>query len=411
MKLASIFFVVFSIISSPVLFAQGGLNNIYSAYGIGDVELRDKNGYAGMGGVGIALPSGSTLNDLNPASYAHFPYSRFMFELSLGGRSSNYISSTSRTSGADFSIQKAAMGFSLFKNLGTAFGLRRYSTIDYRTNSNRFVVGTDAKLASQINGSGGLYQFNVSNGYSVTKRLQIGISIGYLFGSIQKKETITTAEQELNITQRINYTKMLYNFGVQYSIPVQTGKWTLGATYQPERRLQQLNDDFIVDGDGVTVVSTEQAAQQFRYPSTLGLGAAYSKGNWTFSFDMVQQQWKNTGYRGTGFAAGNGTNLAAGFRKTSVKKTVFGTVPGSTFSGGISFDQSYLKLYNFPINTVSGSLGLTLTSKNGAYFYHVALKGGQRGTSVYPLVKEQFFETQFSLSLGALLYKGGRKYD
>jgi hypothetical protein len=392
-------------------FCQGGLNSIYSAYGIGDVELRDKNGYAGMSGAGIALPSTTTLNEMNPASYGHFPYSRFMFELNFGGRSSNYKSGDTRTSGADFTIQRAAMGFSLFKGLGTAFGLKRYSTIDYRTTSNRFIIGTESKLQTQINGSGGLYQFFVSNGYSITKNIQLGISMGYLFGSVNKKEIVETTSQTLNITQNQNYTRMLYNTGIQYSIPLKKGKWTIGLTYQPGRFLQKIEDNYVTDGDGNELVSEEAVVADFNYPVKLGAGLAYSRKDWKWTVDLVQQRWGAVNYKGAGFTTDHGTNLVAGFSKSGTRKTVFGIIPGKTVMAGVEYDRSYLVLAGNPIQTIAGSIGMTLPSKNGAYYYHIALKAGQRGQTVYPLVREQFFETQFAISLGSLLYKGGRKYD
>lgn len=394
-----------------ISFAQGGLNSIYSAYGIGDVDLRDKNAYSGMAGAGLALPSVTTLNELNPASYAQFPYSRFLFELNFGGRSSNYKSGETRTSGADFTVQRAAMGFSLFKGLGTAFGLKRYSSVDYRTTSNRYIIGTESKLQTQINGSGGLYQFFISNGLTVKKNLHLGLSLGYLFGSVNKKELVATNEETLTISQNQNYTRMLYTAGLQYSIPAKNGKWTIGLTYQPGRQLQKLEDSYVTDEAGTNLVSSESLATEFNYPAKIGAGLLYSRKEWKWTIDLVQQRWSDINYKGAGFTTTNGTNMVAGFSKSATRKTPFGVIPGNTWMAGLEYDRSYLVLNGNQIQSMAASMGLTMASKNGAYNYHISLKAGQRGIATYPLVREQFFETGFAISLGSLMYRGGRKYD
>ncbi|MFT4024814.1 MAG: hypothetical protein QM664_13645 [Flavihumibacter sp.] len=85
--------------------AQKGINSIYSAYGIGDVQLRDYNGYNGMGGLGVSMPSVTTLNELNPASYGSLPNSRLILELSLTGKSVTYTSRDNQFNAGDFGIK------------------------------------------------------------------------------------------------------------------------------------------------------------------------------------------------------------------------------------------------------------------------------------------------------------------
>ena len=98
--------------------AQPGINSIYSAYGIGDVSIRDKNGYTPMGGVGIAIPSNKILNSNNPASYAFIPRGSYMMELSAHGASVGYKNETQTFKATDFALDGAALGFSISKKNG-----------------------------------------------------------------------------------------------------------------------------------------------------------------------------------------------------------------------------------------------------------------------------------------------------
>ena len=73
--------------------AQKGVNSLYSAYGIGDLEEKDYSRNFATGSAGIARSSGNFLNELNPASYGRIPMETFFFEASVADKSIRYNSS------------------------------------------------------------------------------------------------------------------------------------------------------------------------------------------------------------------------------------------------------------------------------------------------------------------------------
>lgn len=393
-------------------FSQSGLNSIYSAYGIGDVQVRDYNGYGGMGGLGVALPSVTTLNDLNPASYAYLPSNRLMLELSFGGKSVNYTNSTQNISAGDFTIQKAAMGLSLFKNLGTSFGIKRYSSVDYLTSGNLYVIGTDSKLSSEIEGNGGLYQFYLSNGLKIGKNLSVGLTTGLLAGSVNRRENIlTSASDGISIEKNLYYSEFVLNGGLQYAFKAGGLKWIAGGTYQPQRSLSRLEDNAIKDLSGNTIISEDGIHSRFEFPAKWSAGLTMVRKYWKFGADYIGQQWSGLHYKGTGFTTTNAANYALGVSYSKPRKTLWGTIDGPTVSAGFVRDQSYLVVDGAQVNTTAGTLGVSLPSASGFYHYHFSFKAGSRGKAVYPLVKERFVEFNFNVSLASFIYKGGRKYD
>ncbi|ULQ54574.1 hypothetical protein [Flavihumibacter fluvii] len=392
--------------------SQSGLNSIYSAFGIGDVQMRDYSGYGGMGALGVAMPSEKTLNDINPASYGFFPSNRLTMELSLGGKTINYISSSQYTSGGDFTIQKAAMGVSLFKNWGTSFGIKRYSNIDYLTLGDRYLLGTESKLSSKIEGHGGLYNFFFSNGFKIGRHLNLGLTIGYISGSVNRTEEIlSSATDAVTLEKNTLYQNFIMNTGIQYQFKTGKVKWIAGATFQPRRTLNTTVDNLVSDASGNTLVAQKARSGHFEYPAQWGAGLTMIRKEWKFGVDHIGQNWSAVNYSGIGFQTTNASNWAAGFSYHKPRQTIFGVVDGITYSAGITWDQSYLVIDGVQINSLAGTAGISVPSRNGLYQYHFSVKAGQKGKSTYPLVKEKFVEFNINLSLSSILYTGGRKYD
>lgn len=392
--------------------AQSGLNSIYSAYGIGDVTIRDYTGYAGMGGLGVAMPSTNTLNDVNPAAYGSFPLSRLMLELSFGGKSVNYVNNTQNINAGDFTVRKAALGFSLFRNWATSFGIKRYSDVEYYTLGNRFLLGTNSKLSSEIKGNGGLYEFFFSNGLKLGKKLNLGLTVGYLSGSVNRKETISTdATDGVVVDKNDFYRNFYFNAGFQYKIKTGDYSWILGGTFQPQRSLDKTEDNTIQNLSGTTLVQQAAILGKFDFPVQWGGGLTLLKDDWKFGVDYIGQNWQSVHYSGSGFQTTNAGNWAAGLSYGQPKKTVFGLMDGPTYSAGINYDQSYLVINGQQIKTIAGTIGISLPSRTGLYQYHFGLKAGQRGSKTYPLVRENFVEFNANISLSSLIYTGGRKYE
>lgn len=403
---------IFFLAVGAMAVAQNGLNSIYSAYGIGDVQLRDYNGYGSMGGLGVAMPSITTLNEMNPASYGSLPSNRLMLELSFGGKSVNYISNTQRFQAGDFNIQKAAMGISLLKNWGTSFGIRKYSTVDYMTKGTRYLIGTDSKLESVIDGTGGLNQYFFSNAIRIKKHLNLGLSLTYLSGSVNRLETVNSnGAASLKVDKNLYYGQFIFNTGAQYQFKTGSWNWIAAGTYQPQRTLNKTEDNSIRDGDDVVLAEEKSVNSSFDYPLQWSAGLTLYNDHWRFGADYIGQNWNDVHYKGTGFQTTNAGNWSVGLSHTKPKKTIWGYMDGPTYAIGLNVDQGYLLINGHQVTSIAGTAGISLPSRSGFYHYHIALKAGQRGRSTYPLVKEQFIECNFSISLASILYVGGRKYQ
>lgn len=409
------FQLLFTAFIIPVMFSTANgqnTNSIYSSYGIGDVNIRDWNAYTSMGGLGIALKSERTLNDMNPASYGGLQNHRYIMEVAAAGTSVHYLSKDANISGGDFSIKRAAFGMNLFKNLGTVIGLRQYSKVGYQSVAERSVAGTSTSLKENINGTGGLNLFYLGNGYNINKHLSVGVTTGFLFGSINKTEVVDLGTADgINIENNAFYNKIYLNTGLQYQF--KTGKygWIIGATFQPALQLNKEATSEIKDLNDNVLEAATTINSKFSYPLQAGAGITLVKGPSKLGVDYTRQNWASTSYKGNSFTTTNLQNFAVGYSYTFTKDTYYGKAERVSIMAGFQRELSYMIINNQQLSSMSGSFGLNIPSKSGKFNYSVGVRAGERGKVIYPLVKEKFVDFTFNISLGDIFYIGGRKYD
>jgi len=399
------------IFAAQTVHAQKGLNSIYSAYGIGDYRMRDQTSLLGMGNVGVAMPSQNTLNEMNPASFGWLPKNKFMFEVGFGGVSSKYITNNVNIAAGDFTISRVALGFQLVKPLWTVIGLRRFSTVNYLTTNTHNVAGSNTSYSSTIEGNGGLYQVYMANSVKVMKHLSLGLTTGFIFGSVNSTETVGLGTNALLEVNNKYYNHGTINAGAQYEIRTGKNAFMLGAFYEPQIALNVLEQNALENSAAAILVQRDDKAYTFSFPRKYGAGVTWKRNAFTVSADAIVHNWSATGYKGNSFNTTDATSYSIGIRHQPEKHDIYGAVSsGRGLYAGINLENSYLIVDNYQVQSKSFTLGASFPSKNTLNTYAIGLKIGTRGEAVYPLVKENFVEFNFTISLGSYFFRGP-KYD
>lgn len=391
--------------------AQKGLNSIYSAFGIGDYKMRDPNAYSGMGNAGVALPSLYTINEMNPASFGWLGKDRFLLEVGLAGLSTKYSNERENISAGDFTISRIALGMQVVNPVRTVIGLRRFSQVEYYTTANRDVAGTYDKIESQVEGSGGLYQVYMGNSFVIKKKLSLGISTGFVFGSVNSQETVLLSESDILVAESNKYYYSgTINTGIQYQFNTGKNKWMAGAFFQPQVRLNTQDDAQLKNGSDQVISAAETVNGKFTFPVEYGAGITWMKNNFTLTADVIRHDWAATGYKGNDFITTNATSYAVGVRHQFMREGIWGTSQGISLQCGFNREESYLVIRGAQLISNAATFGVTFPNKTNANYYTVGLKVGSRGRPVYPLVREDFIEFHFNLSFNSVFLKGS-KYD
>ncbi|CAL1520083.1 hypothetical protein [Chitinophaga sp. MM2321] len=378
--------------------AQHGLNSIYSAYGIGDLETRDYSRNYGLGSTGIGRRNSGYLNELNPASYSALPTQNFMFDVSIKAQQVNYSGAGISQNAGDVNFKRLALGFKAAKFWGISAGISPFSTVDYKLLNNQFITGTGNPVTATTTGTGGINRTYISNGFQLNKHLSVGVSTAFLFGPLNTAQTIGS---DSLVTQHNKYTfKPNFTAGAQYVAKVAKG-WQLGlgATYRFETKLKLQEKLNIVNQDETSYYTEQLPAGYFTLPAEYGGGLSLTNGTITWVADYRHQLWNTLRNKGSNYYYQDGERYSTGVEYALTRKYYNQTFEGAIMQAGFSYNKSPLVINGAQITDISGTLGLSLPSKNGQLRYYVGLEAGQRGGSNNGLVKENYVNAVFNFSL------------
>lgn len=377
--------------------AQSGINSLYSAYGIGDQEEKDYTRNYGLGSSGIARRSDLYLNELNPASYSAIPRQHFIFDVSLRGQSATYkdASSLNQTAG-DVNIRRVALGFRASNRWGISAGFGAFSTVNYKLTSTTY-VDTSPQLTTK-EGNGGINKVYISNAFRLTKNFSVGVSSNFLFGP---NNIVTNVGGDTVSTKIQRYAfNINFNTGLQYSGKI-SKNWVLGlgATYRFKTNMKYERSLIIMNSSETTLFEDDLAKETITLPEQYGAGISLGNGTFTWVADWRRQMWAGTRKSTTDYRLANSDRYSTGIEYS--KRRTYGQQQqeGLVLQGGFSYYNSYLIVNNNQIRDVSGTLGVSLPSKNGALRYYLGIEVGQRGTTSAGLIKENYVNAVFNFTL------------
>ena len=193
-------------------FSQSISSSPYSLYGLGSVYDSDFGSIPSIGSSGIALPSGSYINNLNPASLGYIPQNHFMFD--LGGKAilTTFQSNSKSEKRNNFQFSHIAFAFPVTKNSGFSISLHPYSSASFKISNLKLPVENSAEnYTLDAIGTGGLNKFDFSYGYRINKKLSLGVSGSVLFGNTTDDRSYTVEKSVTAISNK----QIIMAFGAQ----------------------------------------------------------------------------------------------------------------------------------------------------------------------------------------------------
>ncbi len=201
--------------------AQNNSSSPYSRFGIGDIQSTGFSETEGMGSSSIAIHEPFNINLSNPASYSSLKLTTFEFgassvytKYSETGFASNTTNNTN--------ISYVALGFPVVSNIwGASIGILPYSNVGYKISDNGTSPNGD-ETSYLYRGLGGINQIYLGNALNITKNLSFGANVSYLFGSIQRQNSMELpglgSSYHTRITNTINISDLSYKFGLLFTI-------------------------------------------------------------------------------------------------------------------------------------------------------------------------------------------------
>jgi hypothetical protein len=358
-----------------------------------------------MGGTGIALMSGYSLNFQNPASYDGLDSLLTIFEVGLFGKYTSYQSANSKQSLFDSNIKYAAMGFRPTHKWALSFGITPFSSIGYNINTSSPIEGSISTYNKSFTGEGGVNQVYFGNSYRLTKNLVLGVNAVYLFGSVTHSESSDTYDYALtNVSHLSNFN---LNYGLNYKIKIKDWNYDIGLIYNKGKRLTTSN---------VTTITTDSETDElksknknYKIPESYGLGFSFEKNRIRGGVDFELSKWNSVEYDNPMLKTRDSKRVSAGLEIPSSAITHdFNKI--ILYRIGAAYSQSYLVIDNVPINSKSISMGIGFPSKNALSVLNISFELGQTGSLKRSLFRENYCAVHLDLSLKDAWFRK-KQYD
>ena len=409
---------------SLTIFAQEGTSSPYSFYGIGDIKFKGTVENRSMGSLSV-FPDSIHINIQNPAHLASLK----LTGLAIGG---TYANTKSKTEAQEAKARRTtldylAVGIPVGKG-GIGFGLIPYSSVGYKIgkithdiNSNNDTIRS---IYSKYNGIGGVNKVFLGFGYRLTKKLNVGATVQYNFGTIET--TNLQYQTDLQYGSQEKNTSDLRGVNVDLGLTYQTkvnAKYSFfsSLSYTPESELtvgNTRNIDIVQVGfNGLQTIERENIPVEdtkIKLPSKLTFGSGFGEvKKWLVGAEITLLS--------NSVMSNRFTDIQSATFENSVRYSLGGFfIPNYNsysnyfkrivYRGGLRYENTGLVIQNKSINDFAANIGLGMPLSGTFTNINIGLEIGKRGTKYYNLVEENYINISVGLSLSDKWFVK-RKFD
>ncbi|PCE62651.1 hypothetical protein B7P33_18635 [Sediminicola luteus] len=381
--------------------AQSGhlTNSPYSLYGLGLSNDLNTGITNSMGHTGIAMPAKGQINGLNPAALAGMEANRFLYDMGVKWQQGSLVEGNDSEPRLAFNFSSIAFAMPIGRGGGLAFSILPYTNVGYVMRGVQTqIIGSTDYFESTITGNGGLNDFNISFGQTVTRRLSLGVSAKVLFGKIEENETdiIYAGSTVLNLNEKNYYNGLGLGLGLQYQL---TDKLRIGSSFDLSTQLNG-SQTYTVVVNSEEPIADENELDAFELPMEWGFGLSYQ---WNPRL-LINADYKMDFWGRTGQKDGVGTYVDRTFLGLGVQygKTdeQFKFKNRIKYRFGINYDTGNLSVLDDRVPKFAMNIGVGLPfSQNSNSMINIGYSYGQQGVVNNGLIKENYHLITLNLSL------------
>jgi hypothetical protein len=402
--------------ATAIVSAQN-MNSPYSIYGIGDIDHRSYNRTAGLAGTGIATRSSIYLVDNNPAAITGLTRSFYTIDAAMAGRTVTYSGtpvSIDNSKNKDFWIKRLSLAVKVNGFWATSVGFSQFSNVNYTFTGEKGIIGGNTTYQTRYEGDGGLNEYYWTNAVSLGKHFSVGLRSAIVAGGFNKTEIVSDAGLGSSVSTQVQeyFGHPRFQAGAQYYTTLGK-KWrlNLGGRYTPGVNLPSERTLTVTEGTTTLVDAKTLEQGNFRLPKSYAAGISLTHNRkTTYLVDYTYDDWSSLQIKKQGWQMVSSSRLSGGVEFSRKKNVWNQEIEHRFFQLGGFYNQSYLQIRNQPIREYGFTAGMGGILSKGL-LYSVSLEGGVRGTQQANLIKENYFQLNFSFSYRDFLQSKGRKYD
>ena len=398
MKVKQIIVTGLILLCSLSVSGQGQIDSPYSIFGLGDMVQKGSGYNWGLGGTGIGVRNGTSLNNINPASYTsiQYPFTQladFSFNVSMAQQEDKNNQSPSlygEFSGAGF-------WFRLNKHMGLNLGLAPYSNVKYNIEEQQAFEGIEGNYLANYTGEGGLNQIYAGYAYEFFNHLSLGIHGSYIFGNLTHSQAISSTDVNygVQIENKTRLNTFHLDYGLQYFFSAKKEDFVIGATFANQNSFAGTNDLLTVQGSD-TLQEKSTTSDSYLLPTSYGAGFSWTHNKkWMLAGDYQFERWSEGSFE-EGFDLQDATRISGGLsllpNRSSQKY-----IDRMGLNLGGYYKNTYLKLDGQSINQYGITAGMTFPTK-GTSLINVIYERGFRGADSNNVVNENLHTITFNFS-------------
>ncbi len=399
------------------------INSPYTNFGIGELSDYSMQHNTAMGGFGIGAAENLHINSQNPAWAVKNQLT--IFEVGVQADIRNYLSGNQTFNNRTGSLRYMGISVPLILNRWSSnVTLLPLSSVNYRIRSESIIEETGEVAQNVLDGSGGLSRITWSHGVRILKKTYLGARASYVFGAINSSEQTTVLDENglistntytITYNDESSYSDFIYGVSLASEFSISENRSVnVGITYDLERNLEGSRNRVLerittVGGNFNSLELEEDAPVTYALPSALGVGIAYERNNaLTLGVDALIRDWSNDSensserYRTT-------RNITAGGRWVPDYRSVDSYFSRVGYRFGLSYREVPYLVNDTRINEFGINFGISLPV-SGASNVDLGFKLGRRGTSSNGLVREDFLQVVFGMTINDRWFIK-RRYD
>ncbi|WKN42743.1 hypothetical protein [Tunicatimonas pelagia] len=339
----------------------------YSYFGIGSIYRKGSAHSRSLGGTGIGLRDGYSINTTNPASYTAvtLPFSQ-LTEVSLMVTAGVQQENSATGKEVDLDFPGMSLWFRLSDNWASTVGLAPYSNVDYHIVDEASFIGLNSQYITEYTGVGGLSQVYLGLARTVLRNLSVGAHVSYIFGPLTAEQYITSnSTDNWQINQNTYLHTLNLDVGVQYELQWEKSSLTLGSTVNLGSRLKGSYTYQMLQASEV-IEEEEESADNYILPASVGFGISWnSMQKWRLSADALMDDWSSATFE-QGYQLRNAQRVSFGMERLPNLRSL-SYLQRIGYSLGVFHEQNYLTLSGREITTNGITGGIKLPTSGSSF--------------------------------------------
>ena len=400
---------VFFIFNLTLIFSQSGSLSPYSFYGIGENTFKGTMENRSMGGLNVYSDS-IHLNLTNPAAYTELELVNYSVGIDYSNISLKTETSNEKVTTASINYLAVAIPT---KRLVFGFGLIPKTSVGYLLESK-----DDSKIPNQVDryeGDGGVNTAFLSFGFKVFKKIRLGISANYDFGSLEHSNSrfLDGVELYTRVQSNSSLSGVSFNYSILFKEKI-SNDLTLHATYiiNPTSKLSSNNTQTLFtipglggyggDSEEIDLAALKLDKTKISIPSSNSFGLGIGKETkWFMGFDYTLTSGgglENKLFNLEDVEYKKGSKIAFGGFYIPNYNSFTSYFSRIVYRAGIRIEKTGLNIQNQSINEYGINFGFGLPFQ-AFQNINLGFEVGKRGTVNGGLVQENFASVRLGITL------------